>query len=64
MPAAFGKGQAVVSEEAMQEKHANRTGDVSGLELTSRGKPSNGNLIWPWALGMFHFFLHTSHLTD
>lgn len=55
MPAAFGKGQAVVSEEAMLEKHANRTGDVSGLELTSRGKPSNGKLIWPWALGMFHF---------
>eukprot|EP00268_Persea_americana_P017565 TRINITY_DN1848_c0_g1_i2.p1 TRINITY_DN1848_c0_g1~~TRINITY_DN1848_c0_g1_i2.p1 ORF type:complete len:1048 (+),score=151.55 TRINITY_DN1848_c0_g1_i2:75-3146(+) len=41
----FGKGQAVVSEEAMQEKHANRTGDVSGLELTSRGKSSNAGKI-------------------
>lgn len=70
MPPAFGNGQAVVSEEAMQEKHANRTGDLSGLELKSRGKSSNGNLIL--VLGIlgclffffFFFLFHSSRLTN
>ncbi|XP_058112196.1 pleiotropic drug resistance protein TUR2-like [Magnolia sinica] len=46
----FGKSQAVLSEETMKEKHANRTGQVEGLELSSRGSstshpPSNGDEI-------------------
>ncbi|KAL5975823.1 hypothetical protein ACLOJK_020151 [Asimina triloba] len=28
---AFGKGQTVVSEETLREKHANRTGELIGL---------------------------------
>jgi ABC-type multidrug transport system ATPase subunit/ABC-type multidrug transport system permease subunit len=31
----LGKAQAVVSEEALQEKHANRTGETMGVELSS-----------------------------
>ncbi|KAK9149768.1 hypothetical protein Scep_008525 [Stephania cephalantha] len=33
--------QAVLSEEALQEKHANRTGQTDGIELSSRGKRSS-----------------------
>ncbi|XP_058074641.1 ABC transporter G family member 39-like [Magnolia sinica] len=36
----FKTGQTVLSEEALMEKHANRTGEVEGLELSSRGKGS------------------------
>eukprot|EP00262_Sarcandra_glabra_P011220 TRINITY_DN269_c0_g1_i4.p1 TRINITY_DN269_c0_g1~~TRINITY_DN269_c0_g1_i4.p1 ORF type:complete len:861 (+),score=138.76 TRINITY_DN269_c0_g1_i4:178-2583(+) len=34
----LGRGQAVISEETLQETHANRTGEV--IELSSRGKSS------------------------
>jgi len=34
--AALGKAQAVVSEEALREKHANRTGETMEVELSSR----------------------------
>ncbi|KAJ8640207.1 hypothetical protein MRB53_016901 [Persea americana] len=37
---AYEKGQAVLSKEALMDKHRNRTGDVEGLELSSRGKRS------------------------
>ncbi|XP_058074633.1 pleiotropic drug resistance protein TUR2-like isoform X3 [Magnolia sinica] len=32
---AFGKSQAVLSEEALKEKHANRTGELNGLVLST-----------------------------
>ncbi|RWR83055.1 ABC transporter G family member 36 [Cinnamomum micranthum f. kanehirae] len=36
----YKKDQAFLSEEASMEQHKNRTGDVKGLELSSRGKRS------------------------
>ncbi|KAG9459396.1 hypothetical protein H6P81_003904 [Aristolochia fimbriata] len=39
----FKKGQAVLSEETLKEKHANRTGEVDGIELSSRGKRSSSH---------------------
>ncbi|XP_058074640.1 ABC transporter G family member 39-like isoform X2 [Magnolia sinica] len=39
----FKSSQAVLSEEALMEKHANRTGEVEGLELSSRGKASTSH---------------------
>ncbi|KAK9141583.1 hypothetical protein Syun_010983 [Stephania yunnanensis] len=35
-----GASRATLSEEALQEKHANRTGEVGGIELSSRGMKS------------------------
>lgn len=31
MAVAFGRSQSVLSEEALKEKHANRTGELNGL---------------------------------
>ncbi|XP_077211717.1 pleiotropic drug resistance protein 1-like [Tasmannia lanceolata] len=36
----FGSAQAIISEDTLKEKHANRTGEV--IELSSRGKSSEG----------------------
>ncbi|KAJ8640592.1 hypothetical protein MRB53_017286 [Persea americana] len=36
----YKQGQAFLSEEALMEQQKNRTGDVKGLELSSRGKGS------------------------
>ncbi|KAF9617024.1 hypothetical protein IFM89_033094 [Coptis chinensis] len=49
----IGTSQAVLSEEALKEKHANRTGEIEGVELSSKGKRSlkqsnnSGNEITP-----------------
>ncbi|KAL5975219.1 ABC transporter G member 39 [Asimina triloba] len=39
--AALKRSQVILSEEALMEKHANRTGDVDGIELPSRGNSSS-----------------------
>ena len=41
--AAYGQNQGTVSEESLQEKHANITGEVT--EMSSRGKSSHTHVV-------------------
>lgn len=45
MSAALGKSEATLSEEALREKNANRTGEVVSLETNTS---SNGGLSHFW----------------